>query len=130
MLTIGTRPPIGVKLSCIELTAPQEVSVVVVSKSDGVGDPEADLLALHVAAGLSCAQRLIDAELGEGRVAGALGPIGRRVTPHRNRMPMAPNSAQPCRMLPTMRPNVMVSAAPMANSSTIVEELVSAFGFS
>ncbi len=33
MLTIGTSPPSGVKLSCIELTAPHEVSVVTVAQS-------------------------------------------------------------------------------------------------
>ena len=33
MLTNGTRPPSGVKLSCIEFTAPHEVSVVTVAHS-------------------------------------------------------------------------------------------------
>ena len=45
-------------------------------------------------------------------------------------MPMTPKSAQPCRMLPTMRPKVMVSAAPIMNSSTTVSRLLSAVGFS
>ena len=33
MLTSGTKPPSGVKLSCIALTAPHEVSVVTVAHS-------------------------------------------------------------------------------------------------
>ena len=45
-------------------------------------------------------------------------------------MPMTPNSAQPWRILPTMRPKVMVSAAPMENSSSTVRRLVKPFGFS
>ena len=36
-----------------------------------VGDAEADLLALHVAAGLQRARRLVDMQRGEGRIAGA-----------------------------------------------------------
>ena len=32
MLNSGTSPPRGVKLSCMELTAPQEASVVIVAK--------------------------------------------------------------------------------------------------
>src|SRR6185369_16190745 len=33
MLASGTIPPMGVKLSCIELTAPHDASVVTVAKS-------------------------------------------------------------------------------------------------
>ena len=40
MLTIGTRPPSGVKLSCMELTAPQEAWVVTVAKSAEAATPK------------------------------------------------------------------------------------------
>ena len=50
MWTSGTAPPIGVKLSCAELTEPVEVSVVNAANSPSGGCPEAHLLALHVAA--------------------------------------------------------------------------------
>ena len=43
---------------------------------------------------------------------------------------MTPNKAQPCRSLPTIRPNTLVSAAPMAKIDTIWSRLVSAVGFS
>ena len=52
MLTSGTMPPSGIRLSCMVLTAPQEASVVIGGEQRGIGDPEADFLALHVAAGL------------------------------------------------------------------------------
>ena len=42
----------------------------------GVGDPEADLLALHVAARLRLAGDLVDAGRGEQRVAGLLADRG------------------------------------------------------
>ena len=40
MLNNGTKPPIGVKESCMELTAPQEASVVTVAKSAELAMPK------------------------------------------------------------------------------------------
>ena len=40
MFTRGTRPPKGVKLSCIAFTAPQEASVVTVAKSAEADRPK------------------------------------------------------------------------------------------
>ncbi len=40
MFVSGTRPPIGVKLSCIELTAPHDVSVVTVANSAELATPK------------------------------------------------------------------------------------------
>ena len=40
MLASGTRPPSGVKLSCIELTAPHEASVVTVAYSAEAETPK------------------------------------------------------------------------------------------
>ena len=43
----------GVKLSCMEFTAPQEVSVVMVAQSEELADAEAHLLAFQVSRGLA-----------------------------------------------------------------------------
>ena len=45
-------------------------------------------------------------------------------------MPMTAKIAQPWRSLPTIRPNTLVSAAPIEKIRTIWTKLVSAFGFS
>ena len=53
MLTIATPPPSGVKLSCIELTAPVEVSVVASANSADSGPPKRTSLP-SIAAPASC----------------------------------------------------------------------------
>ncbi len=40
MLTIGTMPPSGIRLSCMVLTAPQEASVVIVANSAELAMPK------------------------------------------------------------------------------------------
>jgi len=60
MLNNGTKPPSAVNESCIELTAPQDASVVTVAKSAGVENAEPDLLALHVSVRYGDAQMLMD----------------------------------------------------------------------
>src|SRR5262249_54012535 len=47
-----------------------------------------------------------------------------------NRAPMTAAIAQPCRSLPTMRPNTLVSAAPRAKIEIICTKFESAVGFS
>ena len=76
----GTPPPSGVKLSCIELTEPLDVPVVEAAQSAGGGRSEADLLALHVPAGLVGRDLLGGAEVVEPRVAVALEAHGARAT--------------------------------------------------
>ena len=51
MLSIGIMPPSAVYESCIEFTAPVEVSVVDAGEQRRAEDAEALLLALHRAAG-------------------------------------------------------------------------------
>jgi hypothetical protein len=63
IMNSGTSPPMAVKESCIEFTAPHDAAVVMVAKSDGVEDAKAHLLALHVAI------RSGDAELLMNRIA-------------------------------------------------------------
>ena len=54
-------------------TAPVDVPVVAAANRPLRGRTEADLLALHVAAGLRDRQRLVGAACGEARVAVLLG---------------------------------------------------------
>ena len=88
----------------MELTAPQDVTVVAVANSVGVGDAEADFLALHVAAGLravgGCRARAASCRV-------AL-PLGRRSTEQQAEEDddIAASTAQPCRVSPTILPKV------------------------
>ena len=50
--------------------------------------------------------------------------------PAKKRTPITLSRTQPCRCDPTMRPKVLVSAAPITKISTISSKLVSAVGFS
>ena len=69
MLTSGTAPPSGSRLSCAQLTAPVDVPVVDDANKPALGGAEADVLALQVAAGLVGGGRLVGAGGGEVRVA-------------------------------------------------------------
>ena len=51
MLDRGIAPPKAVNESCEEFTAPVDVPVVLTANSAARGDPEPDLLALHVGSG-------------------------------------------------------------------------------
>jgi hypothetical protein len=105
MLKSGTKPPSGVKLSCMPLTAPQLASVVTVANSAEFGDAEARLLAFHVAAGLGAGRGHLDAGLLQHGRAALLEVIC-TTTPRRNQDVMAANTAQPCRVSRTILPNV------------------------
>ena len=87
MLTSGTIPPSGVKLSCMELTAPHEASVVDDREQRGVGHAEPHLLALHVAAGLHDAGRRIPPP---GPWPGFPWPPPSTITTRRHRAPTSP----------------------------------------
>ena len=60
-------PPMGVRESCMVLTAPQEVPVVATVEEVGAGQAEADFLPFHVDA--------LHAEFGHQRIAARLGPL-------------------------------------------------------
>ena len=61
-------PPSGVKLSCIEFTLPVVKVVVTLGEQSALGDAEAHLLALHIAAGLVGVGGSLDAGLGQSGV--------------------------------------------------------------
>ena len=68
MLTSGTRPPSGMKLSCMALTAPQEAAVVTTAKSAESAGPKRTSLPSMLPP--SIAERV------DERVACGLGPVG------------------------------------------------------
>ena len=117
-------PPSGVKLSCMAMTAPSEVAVVVTANSDDMRGAEPDLLALHVA------HRGIDAGRGQQRVAAGLGRVAaaRRRRPSGSPWSRTARSPAACRR--TMTPNVTASANGMTISDQVSTTLVSAVGFS
>ncbi len=78
MLNSGTRPPSGVKLSCMLFTAPQLASVVTVANSAELAMPKRVFLALHVAAGLGGGGGGLKPELRQDRIAGLLERDNRR----------------------------------------------------
>ena len=88
----------GVKLSCIELTAPQVVLVVMAAKRGRVEDAEADLFAFHIA------RRRIEAELRE--CAGFHGPppLQQMRIPTTRTMNIDAHTAHPCAWFFTIRP--------------------------
>jgi hypothetical protein len=96
-----------------------------ICKERGTGNAESNFLAFHIAACLEPVGRLIDTR-GEMQVAGSL----RWINDGEPESEQAPSRVHPWRSLPTIRPNVLVSAAPIRNISTISKRLVSAVGFS
>ncbi len=92
MLTSGTMPPSGVKLSCIELTAPHDASVVTVANSAEADRPKRTSLPSMLPAATSPA--------GAAAAMAALGCDSAQyavVTPPANRMNIAARRTQPWR---------------------------------
>ena len=99
MLASGTRPPSGVKLSCIALTAPHEASVVTVAYSAEAATPKRASL-----------PSMLPSDCCTGRPANAGLPCASKwyaaTTPAKNRIAIAPQIAQPCFWSRAMRPYV------------------------
>ena len=130
MSHIGTRPPSGVKESCIAFTEPLEAAVVAVAQIAEFDDAEAHLLAFHVAAGLHVAGRgWSDAGPRQRGIARLLAATvaARSAT---KTIVIAARMAQPWRESPTMRPKVMHSAAEMSRIESISRKFESGVGFS
>ena len=104
MLISGTMPPSGVNESCMPLTAPQLASVVDRGKERRGRNSEAHFLAFHIAAGLHGAHVLVDSV--QQRIAASFRRSRRTVTPARNKIAIAAQTAQPCRCEPVIRPSV------------------------
>ena len=97
----------------------------------GVGDAEAHLLALHVAARLQRARGLVDAERGEARVAGLLGHDARRAAARRRSTVIAAEQRPAlARVAAPSSPNVKQSAAGISRIASTSRKFESGVGFS
>ena len=104
MSHIGTSPPSGVKRVVHRVDRAVRGGGRRGRPERGVGDAEAHLLALHVAAGLEGARLVIDADAAAGGFAALLGELAHTAAGARTKtMVIAASSAQPCRVSPTMR---------------------------
>ena len=109
MLVSGTRPPIGVKLSCQALIAPQEASVVSVANREESTMPKRTSFPsilppgwkgpLVLAAVIKCALPAI-------RALPFCSAITAVKKPREKRMNMAAQMDQPCLVFPTHLPNM------------------------
>ena len=122
MLSSGTRPASGMKLSCMELTAPHEASVVTSAKSAVSGMPKRTSLPSMLPP--------------DPRARDALTPSRRRTglprcskcadderCPRSRSTVIAANTAQPWRRFFTISPSVTQSAPGMAKMEKICDEV-------
>src|ERR1700733_7546929 len=124
MLIKGIIPPSGVKESCIELTAPQLVSVVTTAHSAELAMPKRTSLPSMLPAGCTW--------LAEFWTSGFPRASAEyvAVTPTRNKIAIAHHTAHPWRGEPVICPSVYVKADPMAKIKTSSKKFVSGVGFS
>ena len=87
-------------------TAPQLASVVTVANSAEAAMPKRTSLPSMLPPGCDRVAADLEAELGQNRIAGLLGRSTTTNTPARNSTLIAANSAQPCRVSPTILPKV------------------------
>ena len=105
MLKSGTRPPSGVKLSCMLFTAPQVASVVAVANSADVAMPNRVSLPSMLPPDWVAVGAVSTPSLARiGLPACSAGYVTK--TPIRNMIDMAQKSAHPFRVSLTMWPNV------------------------
>ena len=123
MLKIVTRPPSGVKESCIAFTAPQEASVVIVAKSAELKTPKRVSFPSMLPSAASTPS---------GWWAGfpAASAQAQPSAPARNRSIIAAHTDHPCAWLPVIRPRYQVSPLPRAKMESIWRKLESGEGFS
>src|SRR5271166_1569528 len=131
-LISGTIPPSGVNESCMELTAPQLVSVVTVANSAELATPNRTSFpsrfpeACRAAAGcfeLCCAAAVTK---GLPRASAQYAVL----TPATNSKAIADHTAHPCRGEPVIFPNVKVNAEGIARMQNISRKFVNGVGFS
>ena len=104
MLNKGISPPKGVKESCMELTAPQEASVVTVAKRAELKIPKrTSFPSIFPPAGSTprACSRGLPAPSAHQQIKNA----------PRKRIAMAPQTAQPCFWFFTIRPEIIGEAA-------------------
>ena len=115
MLTSGTRPPSGVNESCIELTAPHDVSVVTVANSAEAATPKRHSLPSMIAAR--------NAEMMHDRIAGGFRPIRNRKARRKTESPSPLKIAQPWRVSLTILPYVYVKPGAQQEDQQHLDEI-------
>ena len=118
----GTRPPSGVKLSCIELTAPVLVPVVIAAHRPPADAPNRSSLPSMLPSAWSTPA----GNSGLPCDSATIAPVAATA----RRTPMAANTAQPWRRSPASTPKVAVSEKGITRMSTCSSRLVRAVGFS
>src|SRR3978361_162016 len=121
MSNIGTKPPSAVNEPCIALTAPHDVSVVIVANSADAAMPKRASLPsqLPPATPSACTMGLPAASAAYAAVK-----------PATNSVVIRANRTHPCRGSRTTRPHVYVSAPPLRNMQTSSMRLLRPVGFS
>ena len=92
--------------SCIALTEPFDADVVATAQSAEFAMPKRVSLPSMLPPGLVALARLIDAELGERGVARLPPARSAAASSTTNTIVIAASIAQPCRVSPTILPNV------------------------
>src|SRR6185369_9275322 len=110
MLTSGTKPPSGVKESCIAFTAPHDADVVIEAKSAESAGPKRVSFPSMLFADVSAPT--------------AMAVISRK------RIDIAAKTAQPWRGFPVIEPRVYVSPAGIQRMRNIWKKFVNGVGFS
>ena len=105
MLSIAMPPASGVRLSCEELTAPVEVSVVTVAHSTEAPMPLRTSLPSWLPPACVEVAAWVGPDPGQVGVAGLLAPE-HDAHAHHHEHHGAAKSAQPCRWLPANLPNM------------------------
>ena len=122
MLNSGTRPAIGWRLSCIEMTAPVDVPVVMEANSADTPAPKRTSLPSRLPSAWST-------PAGNSPLPAASRCIA-KTAPPTSTIAMAAKIAQPWRRSPAYRPKVNVSANGTASIRIISTRLVRGVGFS
>ena len=126
---VGTRPPMGVKESCMALTAPQEAEVVTaMNKEVSMMPKRASLPSILPPACRWLACWSMPRALNCGTPA-CSAPVS-TTTAQANITVIAAMMAQPWRWSPTIRPNMKHSAAGIRKMARLCRKLVSGVGFS
>jgi hypothetical protein len=119
MSNIAMPPPCGVRLSCIESTAPVEVSVVAAPNSAPAASPKRVSLPSMAAPASLMARPAVDISTQVSNETAAAA-----------RTTMVASTAPPWCLSFTIRPNAHAIANGITRSRKISNRLVNAFGFS
>ena len=130
MWSIGSIPPSGVKLSCMQLTEPLDVPVVEPAHIPHVAGPKRISLPSRLPPDELAGGALVDADGGEVRVAGALGDHREHRHGQPDRRPSRRAAPGPASWSRSCTPNVTTRANGMSRIDQFSMKLVMPVGFS